>query len=66
MGKGTKVVAHEGTGPGTGIFYKRGYGDGYYSTLPVGYPLPSLLCRLLEKRNEPQWTPANLCSDVTG
>jgi hypothetical protein len=42
MGKGTKVVAHEGTGTGTGIFYKRGYGDGYYSTLPIGYPLPSL------------------------
>jgi len=38
MGKGTKVVAHEGTG----IFYKHGYGDGYYSTLPIGYPLPSL------------------------
>jgi len=41
MGKGTKVVAHEGTG--TGIFYKRGYEEGYCSTLPIGYPLPSLL-----------------------
>lgn len=36
--KGTKVVAHEGTG----IFYKRGYGDDYYSTLPIGYRLSSL------------------------
>jgi len=42
MGKGTKVVAHEGTGTGTGIFYKCGYGKGHYSTLPIGYPLPSL------------------------
>jgi len=42
MGKETKVVAHEDTGPGTGIFYKRGYKDGYYSTLPIGYSLPSL------------------------
>jgi hypothetical protein len=42
MGKGTKVVTHEGTGSGTGIFYKRGYGEGYYSTLSIGYPLPSL------------------------
>ncbi|AES60723.1 hypothetical protein MTR_1g064110 [Medicago truncatula] len=38
MGKGTKVVAHEGTG----IFCKGGYGNGYYSTLPIEYPLPSL------------------------
>jgi len=38
MGKGTKVVAHKGTGLGTGIFHKCGYGDGYYSTLPIGYP----------------------------
>jgi len=43
MGKGTKVVAHESTGLGTGIFYKRGYGDGYYSILPIGYTLPSLV-----------------------
>jgi len=42
MGKDTKVVTHEGMGPGTGIFYKRGYGEGYYSTLPIEYPLPSL------------------------
>ena len=45
MGKGTKVVAHEGTGSGTSIFYKHGYGDGYYSTLPIEYPLPSLVSR---------------------
>jgi len=38
MGKGTKVVTHEGTGSGTGIFYKRGYGEGYYSTLPIVIP----------------------------
>jgi len=43
MGKGTKVVAHEGMGTGTGIFSKYGYGDGHYSTLPIGYPLPSLI-----------------------
>jgi len=43
MGKGTKVVAHEGMGTGTGIFSKCGYGDGHYSTLPIGYPLPSLV-----------------------
>ena len=42
MGNGTKVVAHEDSGLGTSIFYKRGYGDEYYSTLPIGYPLPSL------------------------
>ncbi|AES74503.1 hypothetical protein MTR_6g007000 [Medicago truncatula] len=42
MGKGTKVVAHEGKGTGTSIFYKCGYGDGHCSTLPIGYPLPSL------------------------
>ncbi|AES75132.1 hypothetical protein MTR_6g026840 [Medicago truncatula] len=39
MGKGTKVVVHEGTDTGTGIFYKRGYGDGYYSTLSIGVPI---------------------------
>jgi hypothetical protein len=49
MEKGTKVVTHEGTGTGTDIFYKRGYGDGYYSTLPIGYPLPSLIERLFSK-----------------
>jgi len=43
MGKGTKVVAHEGTN----IFYKCGYGDGYYSTLPIGYTLPSLVTMLV-------------------
>ncbi|AES86493.1 hypothetical protein MTR_4g009070 [Medicago truncatula] len=42
MGKGPKVVAHEGTGTGMGISYKCGYGDGHYSTLPIGYPLSSL------------------------
>jgi len=42
MGKDTKVVTHEGMDSGTGIFYKRGYGEWYYSTLPIGYPLPSL------------------------
>jgi len=42
MGKGTQVVAHEGMGTGTGIFFKCGYGDGHCSTLPIGYPLPSL------------------------
>jgi len=40
MEKGTKVVAHEGMG--TGIFSKCGHGDGHCSTLPIGYPLPSL------------------------
>jgi len=42
MGKGSKVVAHEGMGTGTGIFYKYGYGDGHSSTLPIGYPLSFL------------------------
>ncbi|AES64854.1 hypothetical protein MTR_2g031400 [Medicago truncatula] len=42
-GKGTKIVAHEGTGTGMRTFYKRGYGDGYYNTLPIEYPLPSLV-----------------------
>jgi len=42
MGKGIKVVTQEGMGSDTGIFYIRGYGEGYYSTLPIGYPLPSL------------------------
>ena len=41
MGKGTKVVAHEGMDTDTGIFYKCGYGDEHCSTLPIGYPLPS-------------------------
>jgi len=36
MWKDTKVVAHEGTGSNMCIFYKRGYEDGYYSTLPIG------------------------------
>jgi len=35
LGKGTKVVAHEGMGTSTGIFYKSGYGDGQCSTLPI-------------------------------
>jgi len=43
MGKGTQVVAHEGMDTGTGIFFKCGYGDGHCSTLPIGYPLSSLL-----------------------
>jgi hypothetical protein len=43
MGKGTKVVAHEGTGTRMGIFYKCGYGEGHCSTLPIGYPLSSLV-----------------------
>jgi len=43
MGKGTQVVAHEGMGTGTGIFFKCRYGDGHCSTLPIGYPLPSLI-----------------------
>jgi len=42
MGKGTKVVVHEGMDTGTVIFYKYGYGDGHCSTLPIGYPLSSL------------------------
>ncbi|AES87285.1 transmembrane protein, putative [Medicago truncatula] len=42
-GKGTKVVVRVGTGTGTSIFYKCRYGDGHCSTLPIGYPLPSLL-----------------------
>ena len=45
MGKGTKV-AHEGTGSGTGIFYKRWYGKGtVVLTLPIGSPLSSLVVR---------------------
>jgi len=40
MGKGTEVVAHEGTD--TGIFYKCGHGEGLCSTLLIGYPLSSL------------------------
>ncbi|AES93723.1 hypothetical protein MTR_5g006760 [Medicago truncatula] len=39
MGKGTKVVAHEGTG--TGIFYKCEYEDGHCSTphwVPIAIP----------------------------
>jgi hypothetical protein len=55
MGKGTKVVAQEGTGSGTSIFYKHGYGDGYYSTLPIGYPLPSLF--QLHDRSDKQLEP---------
>jgi len=43
MGTGSKIVAHEGMGSGTGIFYKCGYGNGHYSTLPIGGPLPSLV-----------------------
>ena len=42
MGKGTKVVTHVGTGTNTSIFYKRGYENGYYNTLSIRYPLPSL------------------------
>jgi len=38
MGKETKVVAHGGTSMGTGIFYKRKYGEGYRSTLPIAIP----------------------------
>ena len=48
MGKGTKVVAHEVTGSGTYIFYKRWYGKGHCSTLPIWYPLPSLNQGLLK------------------
>jgi len=40
MEKETKVVVHEGTG--TGIFYKRRYGEGHCNTLPIEYPLSSL------------------------
>jgi len=43
LGCYTKVVTHEGTGSGTCIFYKRKYGEAYYNTLPIGYPLSSLL-----------------------
>jgi len=39
MRKDTKVVAHKDTGLSTCIFYKHGYREGYYSTLPIGYPL---------------------------
>jgi len=35
MGKGTKVVAHEGIDTGTSIFYKCEYEEGHYSTLPI-------------------------------
>ena len=54
MGKGTIVVAHEDTGTGTGIFYKCGYGDGHYSTLPIGYPLPSPILGI--KGSKPNFT----------
>jgi len=43
MEKGTKVVAHEGTGSDTGIVYKCKYGERHYNTLLIGYPLPSLV-----------------------
>jgi hypothetical protein len=43
MGNDTKVVAHEGTNTGMGIFCKCGYGKGHRSTLPIGYPLSSLI-----------------------
>ncbi|AES81594.1 hypothetical protein MTR_7g098460 [Medicago truncatula] len=54
MGKGTIVVAHEGTGTGTGIFYKCGYGNGHCSTLSIGYPLPSL--RYLDSTRDLQYS----------
>lgn len=37
MGNDTKVVAHEGMDTSMGISYKCGYGDGHYSTLPIGF-----------------------------
>jgi hypothetical protein len=43
MGTGTKSVTHAGMGMGTGIFSNRGYGDEDCSTLPIPYPLPSLI-----------------------
>ncbi|AES65143.1 hypothetical protein MTR_2g035920 [Medicago truncatula] len=57
---GTKVVAHESTGSGTDIFYKREYGIGYYSTLPIGYPFSSL------KELLPRTYPGNTRFDSQG
>lgn len=37
-GTGIKVDIQEGTDTGMGIFLNRGYGDGYYSTLPIVIP----------------------------
>jgi len=37
MGNDTKIVAHEDISSGTGIFYKRGYGEGHCSILPIGH-----------------------------
>jgi len=42
MEKDTKVDTYKGMSPDTGIFYKRGYGKEYCSTLPIRYPLSSL------------------------
>lgn len=40
-----KVATHAGMGPGTNfcifIFFKHGYEEEYYSTIPRPYPLPS-------------------------
>ena len=42
MEKSNKFVSLKGTNSGTGIFYKRGYGEEHCNTLPAWYPLPSL------------------------
>jgi len=42
MGKGSKIFAYESIGSGTGIFYKRGYGEGHRRTLSIWYPLSSI------------------------
>jgi len=55
MGKGTQVVAHEGMSTGTGIFFKCGYRDGHCSTLPIGYPLPSLVSLSLPYQEFSVW-----------
>jgi len=42
MGKGTKVVAHEGMGTDTSIFFINVGMGMHCNTLPIEYPLPSL------------------------
>jgi len=59
MGKGPNVFAHEGMSSGTGNLYKRGYGEGDYSTLPTGYLFSSLIDDL-DRRFEIRWFVYNL------
>jgi len=43
MVNGTNIVAHEDIDTGTSNIYKFGYGKRHCSTLPIRYPLPSLI-----------------------